>query len=424
MLLCRGLLGCLLVQGTVKTCEKEVADGFGVVVQCLGTAEVYRYPVEQEERIRRQSATTISATTLQLGLADFLGVSSKYSLGSQEQQLDEVIWSRHRQLRHAGLRAVIQIDGLDTGEVLLPRYEEALVYKIRDAPSRCFDRLGPELVRDVQHVSGVPLHHVYSHVKGGFIAYVDEAVTDRIRFNSTVLEMVLEDGHVPFNLNIEADQVFASEITALKTFILQEGSVYPQPGPRLTFYHFISLQCLRTQYGVESQQYATAMRAFKGLLEPSIDAAASHRVSLVVIITKSPSTSHKLHVRDTILEQGEEVLLDEQQPIKLTSRYGSCFESEEACQTTSNNCSDGHGKCVAAYGGCWHCQCQITRTGPNNLSSQAWGGDYCQKKDVTVPFHLIFWFVLFLSAAIGGAIAMLASAGGDSGIVLTGTIKK
>ena len=385
---------------------------------------MYRYPVEQRDRIRRQTAT-ISVTTLQLGLADFLGVSSKFSLGSQPQQLDEVIFSGQRQLRHAGPRAVIQIDGLDSGEGLLPIYEAALVYKIRDAPSLFFDRLGSESVRDVQQVSGLPIHNVYSHVKGGFIAYVDEAVTKRIQFNSTLFETTLEDGHVPFDLNIEADQVFASEITALKILILQEGSMYLQPGPRLTYYHFISLQYLRTQYGVESQKYTTAIRAFKGLLEPSINAAASHSVSLFVIMTQSQrsSTSHNLHVRDAILEQDEEAPL-EQPPIKLTSRYSSCFESEEACESASNNCSDGHGKCVPAYGNCWHCQCQITRTGPNNLSSQAWGGDYCQKKDITVPFHLIFWFVLFISAAIGGAIAMLASAGGDSGIVLTGTIKK
>ena len=52
-----------------------------------------------------------------------------------------------------------------------------------------------------------------------------------------------------------------------------------------------------------------------------------------------------------------------------------------------------------ASSGCWTCLCvaSIKEVGNGGRQTTYWAGEECQKKDITVPFHLFFWVISCLS---------------------------
>jgi len=92
-----------------------------------------------------------------------------------------------------------------------------------------------------------------------------------------------------------------------------------------------------------------------------------------------------------------------------------CFSTMDACTNTTNNCS-GHGKCREAHKGCFKCKCgsTIVRTNEDGTTkSVQWGGNACQKKDISVQFILFASFGIFFTALVAGSIGMLFNMGGQ-----------
>lgn len=90
-----------------------------------------------------------------------------------------------------------------------------------------------------------------------------------------------------------------------------------------------------------------------------------------------------------------------------------CFSSLDACTNTTNSCS-GHGKCREAHKGCYKCSCgsTIVRTNEDgSTKSVQWGGNACQKKDISTQFILFASFGIFFTAMVAGGIGMLYSMG-------------
>lgn len=90
-----------------------------------------------------------------------------------------------------------------------------------------------------------------------------------------------------------------------------------------------------------------------------------------------------------------------------------CFTSESACTNTTNSCM-GHGKCVKSSGNCYKCKCSrtIIRTNEDgSTKSVQWGGNACQKKDVSTEFILFASFGVFFTAVVAGGIGLLYSMG-------------
>lgn len=104
-----------------------------------------------------------------------------------------------------------------------------------------------------------------------------------------------------------------------------------------------------------------------------------------------------------------------------------CFASANSCMTQTNSCS-GHGECVNKYasGGnattsaaasCFACVCKATaierRDGSDAKGRKTvhWGGNMCQKEDVSVPFWLIAGFTVTIVGAVSFAIGLLFSVG-------------
>ncbi|KAK1827418.1 hypothetical protein QBC39DRAFT_314860 [Podospora conica] len=100
-----------------------------------------------------------------------------------------------------------------------------------------------------------------------------------------------------------------------------------------------------------------------------------------------------------------------------------CFRSKNTCEEVTKNCT-GHGVCMDRYGGaddksgCFVCACKATILEAGNEKGQGrktkqWGGNKCQKEDISVQFWLIFGFTITIIGAVGFAIGLLYSVGDE-----------
>ena len=100
----------------------------------------------------------------------------------------------------------------------------------------------------------------------------------------------------------------------------------------------------------------------------------------------------------------------------------SCFQSYNSCVAATANCSS-HGVCADKYAipgqgsgetVCFHCECKSTYKYPDrgeNSPTIHWGGNTCQKIDVSSPFWLITGLTIVLVGVVSMCIGMLFSVG-------------
>lgn len=120
-----------------------------------------------------------------------------------------------------------------------------------------------------------------------------------------------------------------------------------------------------------------------------------------------------------------------------------CFESQSACEKSTNGCS-GHGKCSVLHKGqpgskgrrdCYGCICKPTVVDKGDTGMERhkqttyWGGPACQKRDVTVPFWLFVTSGVLLAFLISGGIGLLYSVGSEElpsviGAGVSGPVRK
>ncbi|KAI0169968.1 hypothetical protein GGR52DRAFT_552386 [Hypoxylon sp. FL1284] len=96
----------------------------------------------------------------------------------------------------------------------------------------------------------------------------------------------------------------------------------------------------------------------------------------------------------------------------------ACFESRNACASATNECS-GHGQCVDRWGGtnsdksCFFCHCMTTNETNywGHTGVYHWGGNLCQKRDVSTPFWLFAGVTIALVATVTFSIGLLFGVG-------------
>lgn len=116
-------------------------------------------------------------------------------------------------------------------------------------------------------------------------------------------------------------------------------------------------------------------------------------------------------------------------PPKSTSRppaqpiFPACHSTHDACVSATNNCS-GHGACTKKYSShadgdkeagkdCYTCRCTktILRSSEDQVKTIHWGGNACQKKDVSMPFFLLAGITILIVVAASWGIGLLFSVG-------------
>ncbi|KAH6651381.1 hypothetical protein F5144DRAFT_626290 [Chaetomium tenue] len=114
-----------------------------------------------------------------------------------------------------------------------------------------------------------------------------------------------------------------------------------------------------------------------------------------------------------------------------TKAIPQCFPSLKSCTTGTNSCS-GHGECVDKYArgnasssdetapaSCFACLCKpslVDREGAQTKGRKTiqWGGNMCQKEDISVQFWMLAGFTITIVGAVSFAISMLFSVGEET----------
>ncbi|KAI0020826.1 hypothetical protein F4780DRAFT_353805 [Xylariomycetidae sp. FL0641] len=99
-----------------------------------------------------------------------------------------------------------------------------------------------------------------------------------------------------------------------------------------------------------------------------------------------------------------------------TTVVPSCFTSQNACMTATNNCYN-HGECVDRWtdseASCFSCRCEMTKEEDDKGRTHLyrWGGSMCQKRDISTPFWLFAGVSIGLVSTIAFSISLLFSVG-------------
>lgn len=113
-----------------------------------------------------------------------------------------------------------------------------------------------------------------------------------------------------------------------------------------------------------------------------------------------------------------------------------CFTSKKSCQDQTNNCSQ-HGECMNKWAGqngtaesggasCWACKCLATKEDHKWGSKlKHWGGNVCQKEDVSTQFWLIAGSTITLIGAVAFSIGLLFNVGEEKmpGVLGAGVVR-
>ncbi|KAK8064211.1 hypothetical protein PG996_008863 [Apiospora saccharicola] len=102
---------------------------------------------------------------------------------------------------------------------------------------------------------------------------------------------------------------------------------------------------------------------------------------------------------------------------KKNAIYPSCFQSQNACNSATNNCT-GHGVCENKWSqgtekSCFSCRCLATteKQADGRPSIYHWGGGACQKQDISTPFWLLAGFTIIMLSIVGFCINLLFQVG-------------
>ncbi|KAL9623775.1 MAG: hypothetical protein Q9160_002006 [Pyrenula sp. 1 TL-2023] len=107
-----------------------------------------------------------------------------------------------------------------------------------------------------------------------------------------------------------------------------------------------------------------------------------------------------------------------QKPLNTTRL---CYTNSTNCALATNNCSS-HGSCALLRKDtsasppteCWSCSCTRTTVRVNDDGTKKtvqWGGNACQKKDVSMEFWLFAGFAVAMAAAVSWGVGLLFSMG-------------
>ncbi|KAF9576159.1 hypothetical protein EC968_010282 [Mortierella alpina] len=212
-----------------------------------------------------------------------------------------------------------------------------------------------------------------------------------------------------FDLTKKADALFLEESVALGNYIDLYERTHSKHGEESDFIRVTikGLAALASEHGIDSAQYETAQQILKQFLQTTFipEFEQIHKSYTTTIFLVAPN-----------VRQGSELFSEKSSSNPLLAAghqkrdlplTGSCFATEEECQTNTKGCSQ-HGVCVlSTAANCFHCKC-------SRVNNTQYGGKICEKIDVSVQFHLFFWLVLGLVLTVGLAIGLLLQMGNES----------
>lgn len=200
----------------------------------------------------------------------------------------------------------------------------------------------------------------------------------------------VEEIEVPIeglDMDDSADQAVLGDISTIKSL---EYNVIHDDG---MFVHLSSLA------GVDAEKYPVALNAMKRALMKLIDQAENYKLTVVAVPENTCATIHRVKRDD-----------DKKQSGVVKPVLGG-YKDKQTCEDKTNKCS-GHGECVKIHNGKYACACKASYDEDRKKTTR-WGGDACQKKDVSIEFQLFFWTGLGILFVTAYALQLLYSIGSD-----------
>ncbi|KAF3905555.1 hypothetical protein AA313_de0205247 [Arthrobotrys entomopaga] len=311
-------------------------------------------------------------------------------------------------------------------------WKESPNFEIEDSPS--FDDMSSMVKRlesQAENVIDSDAKTLYSNSDGGFVDVISPRRNTGIDLSPNLNQWSLFESAIGesdasrFKSDDLGDVSFFEEYMVLKS--LAEKTVGQVMAEKATLFVQIgSLETIARKEGVNSQKHKVASKLMSNILKDVIRATAAYPsiIGLIPPTAKNAKRGQNLELVgefDISLVKRKEAPLAPTHSPKLSADDTSaasplqrdenkiarpkpgCFQSEDTCGNATNSCN-GRGKCIKSttQSNCWSCLCSPTVIKVNGLNKTThWGGNACQKKDVSVPF------LLFTSFAIGLTFALL-----------------
>lgn len=242
-----------------------------------------------------------------------------------------------------------------------------------------------------------------------------------------------------FKSDKSSDVDFFEEYMVLKA--LAQKTIEQVKAEKATiFVNLASLDSIARKDGINSQKHKLAAKLTAAILKDVV-AAASGYPSIVGLVPPTPKSAKRADSTEFVgafdmkVKRKEAPLAPTQSPKftaveaassvtpaqkdknkpkdKIVYPRPGCFESRDVCGNSTNSCN-GRGSCVksATQSNCWSCTCNPTVIKVHGQNKTTyWGGNACQKKDVSVPFLLFTTFAIGMTLAIGWTINKMLSMG-------------
>ncbi|KAJ6498776.1 hypothetical protein C8R45DRAFT_979853 [Mycena sanguinolenta] len=161
---------------------------------------------------------------------------------------------------------------------------------------------------------------------------------------------------------------------------------------------------IRNTHGADSEEYRSALDVTRKLLEHAID----HDVRIAML-----SFSQSTHTEAKRAEPSQ-APFPRPPPQSPIGSISTCHTTLDVCNNATSSCS-GRGECVSATKAgrtCFVCSCETTSTGTGNqVKTETWVGESCERKDVSGPFVLLAGTTIVLILIAAGSVSLLYTVG-------------
>lgn len=179
-----------------------------------------------------------------------------------------------------------------------------------------------------------------------------------------------------FSTSSPETETFLSEMSSLSMFLDSDEQATDQ----FAAFELQGLTKIGNAYGRSSEQYQTAARAVRAMLE-----SAKSKNNLNFALLTYSDSAQPLTRRQQQKAQPPQSHFPAPSPIpqQPISGISTCFTSADVCANSTNSCS-GRGECMQASKAgktCFICAC--SQTSSQKGKTQTWVGDACERKDIS-----------------------------------------
>ncbi|KAG0001068.1 hypothetical protein BGZ80_000093 [Entomortierella chlamydospora] len=348
------------------------------------------------------AAPSLNLKETRATLAHLLNLDQRPNLQEEQNYIDmqgpiQLVFNRPGMSRKnlfetMGGNLMMVIEGVDNANDLLPSFEPAFTVDSSEGIQDMVTELGNSVPSKNRY-----LFNTHKSSKSGDALVNEHLVADHhANVDVTV-----------FDLDKRADALFLEESVSLGNYIDSYEKSHSKQGQDFVRITIKGLSALAAEHGVDSVQYKTAKQILKEFLQETFipEFEQIHKTYTATIFLVEPNSHNIGSESFEASSSSPKIHPMKKRALPLSST--SCFATEADCQTNTNGCNT-HGACVFSIASnCYHCKC-------DKINNTQYGGNTCDKIDISVQFHLFFWLGLGLVLTVALAVGLILQMGNDS----------